>query len=172
MKKKENLQGALGKQMPLTGPSIGVKHVTAIDKIKTGASNIGTNTKTFVSTHGAAIGAIGTAAVVIASAAIAFKALDKAWNKDAIAAENAAKAAEQAAENYNSAKTEYENLQQTIESYSSAKNNLDGLVEGTLEFKEALVAANDEAYKLIEQYDDLQYTIDSNGLINIDANSL
>jgi predicted RNase H-like nuclease (RuvC/YqgF family) len=104
---------------------------------------------------GPAIGAIATAAVIIAGAAIAFKALDKAWNKDAIAAKNAAKVAEQAAESYNSAKTEYENLQQTIESYSSAKNNLDGLVEGTLEFKEALIAANDEAHKLIEQYDNL-----------------
>ena len=168
---KKGLQNALNQQKPLTEPSIGIKPTTATNKLKTGASNLGAKTKTFVGAHSAAIGAIATAAVIIASAVIAFKALDKAWNKDAIAAENAAKAAEQAAENYNSAKTEYENLQKTIEAYSSAKNNLDGLVEGTLEFKEALIAANDEAHKLIEQYDNLQYIIDSNGLINIDADS-
>jgi hypothetical protein len=58
-----------------------------------------------------------------------------------------------------------------MDSYGSKKDALESLTKGTLEFKEALMEANDEAWKLIEQYSDLKYNIGSDGLITIDPDS-
>jgi hypothetical protein len=48
---------------------------------------------------------------------------------------------------------------------------LENLVKGTLEYRQALMDTNDEAYKLIEQYDNLQYKV-VDGVIEIDEASL
>jgi hypothetical protein len=90
-----------------------------------------------------------TLAAIITVAGVSLDALDKAWNKDAIAAKKAAKAAAEASEAYEQCKNAYKNLQSTLESYNSKKDSLKELVKDTLEFKEALVEANDEAWKLI-----------------------
>jgi hypothetical protein len=42
-----------------------------------------------------------------------------------------------------------------------------GLVKGTLEYKEAMMKANEAALALIEANEDLAYTVDSDGLIQI-----
>ena len=44
--------------------------------------------------------------------------------------------------------------------------------EGTEEFKKAIFDANQQALELIKTYDNLKYTTDENGLINIDEESL
>ena len=69
----------------------------------------------------------------------------------------------------------YEDLRNTISNYNSAKEGLSKLTEGTLEFYDAIVKANDEAQKLIEAFElqaGSQYQIDSNGLITINEDAL
>lgn len=138
-------------------------------KIGEGTKTLGGNIKNFMSGTGGAFVAV---AASIAVAVLAFKQLDKVWNKDKINAEKAAEAAEKAAQGYQSTKAAYEDLQTTMDSYSFKANGLDNLIKGTDEFRKALVDANEEAYKLIKQYDNLQYSVDDDGLIVIDENSL
>jgi hypothetical protein len=57
----------------------------------------------------------------------------------------------------------------TVESYDSAVAALDSLVIGTDAWKESLIAANEAALELIDNFDLIQnqdYTIDSNGQIS------
>lgn len=80
--------------------------------------------------------------------------------------------AQKAAEN---AKTAYEELKTTITSYSDARKNIESLTEGTVEFYEAILAANERAEELIETLNLLPtsgYTIGANGLIQINEDVL
>ena len=97
----------------------------------------------------AAIGLlIGLAAGLIA----AVNAISDAYNADAIAAENAKKAADNLAEAYGNVKSEYEDMISTMENYQSARNALDDLTEGTQEYEAALKEANRAALELINKY--------------------
>ena len=69
----------------------------------------------------------------------------------------------------------YDELKTTLSNYSSAKEGIKNLKEGTLEFYEAIVKTNEEAKKLIEALQlqaGSQYQIDSNGLITINEDAL
>lgn len=74
------------------------------------------------------------------------------YNADAIAAENAATAANNLADAYGNVKQEYEDMIAAIENYQSARDALDELTKGTEEYKEALKEANRQAMDLINQY--------------------
>ena len=81
-------------------------------------------------------------------------------------AEESAKAAEEATQ-------KYKELKETIESYNSAIDKLKYLTEGTNEFKEAIKEANEEAKKLIDDYDMTGHvSLDKNGLLKIDEDYL
>ena len=95
----------------------------------------------------AAMAALAAIIWVVVSAA---QSISNAYNKDSIAAENAAAAAEQLAEAYQEVKAEYEDMVAAMENYQTARDSLDKLAEGTIEFREALQEANNEALKLIE----------------------
>ena len=125
-------------------------------------------------TAGAAKSA-GTLAVALIGVAVAIAAISatvKYLKKDADAAVEAAKTAQVAADSYESAKSAYEDMQSTINSYNEGVKNIKELTEGTEEFEQAILDANDQAMKLLDTYKDLEYTIDENGLIIIDEESL
>jgi hypothetical protein len=54
------------------------------------------------------------------------------------------------AEAYNEAKQSYEDMVAAMDNYKSARESLDSLTEGTIEYQEALNKANEAALKLIE----------------------
>ena len=72
-------------------------------------------------------------------------------------------------------KEEYEEINNTINNYKNARNSLEDLEEGTYEWYEAIHKANEEAQKLIEQWDLIagkDYTLGPSGLIQINEQSL
>lgn len=114
-------------------------------------------------------------AIVLAGTAVAVGyALYKAYNK----ADEAFKESQEATENlkkaYSATIEETQALKQSIDSFKEKQDAMAGLVKGTLEYKEALLAANAEANKLIEENDLIfgqDYTI-SDGQIVISEDSL
>lgn len=118
---------------------------------------------------------VAVAAAIITASVLVFNALSDAYNKNEIAAQQAEAAAKSLADTYSEAKGAYEELKNTISSYSSAKDGLSELTRGTAEFSEQIQSANDEALKLLDTYGDLiggRYTVDSDGLIQIDEEAL
>ena len=93
----------------------------------------------------------------------------KAYNADSDAAKAAAKETENLKKAYDNAKTSSDTLKSTLESYQDSLKNIESLTEGTTEFKQAIVEANDKALKLLDTNKELaKYaTRDSNGLISI-----
>lgn len=78
-------------------------------------------------------------------------------------------------ESVKKAKEAYDELKESINSYSDAKKSIEDLTEGTVEFYEAIIEANEHAQKLIDTLGLMPgsgYTIDANGLINIDEDVL
>ena len=126
----------------------------------------------FVKANIGAIAAVAAAALIIAGAAAAFMALSDAYNKDAIAAAEAQKAAESLAQSYADAQNAYNDLKNTVSSYEQATQGIDSLTRGTVEFREKVLEANSAAMQLINTMEDVQYTIDSDGLIRIDEGEL
>jgi hypothetical protein len=96
--------------------------------------------------------------------------LIKAYNKEADAAKKAAEKAENLRKAYDATKQAAEDLQSTIDKYKNAKDSMSGLKEGTLEYKQALIEANEQALLLLQTYEGLAAftTRDKNGLIVID----
>ena len=84
-------------------------------------------------------------------------------------------AIEETNEKLKEAKDNYKELKDTMSNYQSAKEGIDKLTQGTVEFYDAIIKANDEAQKLIDKWGLLanqDYTIDKNGLININEDTL
>ena len=77
---------------------------------------------------------------------------------------------------YAKSKEEYQNLKDSISGYTDAKKGLDSLTEGTVEFYEAVMTANEKAQTLIDTLNLIagkDYSIDvSTGLISINENVL
>jgi hypothetical protein len=88
----------------------------------------------------AALAALALAAVGIVAT---FTALSNAYNADAIAAENAAIAAKILSEAYDECRQKYENMISTMENYKTAREGLESLTKGTVEYQEALFKANE-----------------------------
>ena len=123
--------------------------------------------------------AIGTTAtgvgLIAAGVAVAVGAV--AWgihqfNKQAKAAEEAAAQAKKAAEAYQSVSQAYSEFTSTMDNYSNAKKGLEELTKGTLEYREAVLQANEAAMELINNNEGLQYTVDNDGLIQINEESM
>ena len=114
--------------------------------------------------------AIGAA---LAAVAVAIGAMIKEHNKDAAAAKESAEQVEALTNRYNELTEAANNFKNTVSDYSDAKKALSELEKGTDEYKQKLEEVNDKARELIETYglwDD--YTIGSDGVINIDENAL
>ena len=116
--------------------------------------------------------ALGAIIAVIALVVVGIKALNKAYNQDAIAAEKAAQQVELLTEKYNKAKEAADAFKQSISNYESARDELSKLTKGTEEYNAAVEKSNTLAKELIEKYD-LWNSFSYDGkLINIDQNVL
>ena len=133
---------------------------------------IGSSFKAMGVSLGGILAAVGMIALGIAIIAGGIAGLAAWWNKADKEAEEAAEQAEKLKESYQGIKVEYDNLKNTISDYSSAREGIDELTKGTVEFKQAIFEANEKASELINNYDGLQYSVNSDGLIEIDENSL
>lgn len=111
----------------------------------------------------------------IAIAAGSAQLLSQYLNKDKIAAEKAAKEAETLKNIYNEISNSYQDLKSTISNYDNQLKSIQDMQQGTLEWKEAITAANDEALELIKTYDTLagKYSINrKSGLIEFNEGAL
>lgn len=106
---------------------------------------------------------------------LAFKALSNWYNKDKLAAEEAAKSAAALAEQYDKVKSAYDEMMKSISSYEDAEKALDKLTKGTKEYEEALKDANKQARALIQANklkEGQDYEITSDGQIKIKDEAL
>lgn len=115
----------------------------------------------------AAIAAVTALAVAIAVS------LDNAYRADAIALEEAKKKREQANEALSATKKAYEDLKTSISDYKSARDAIEDLTEGTQDWRDALIEANDKVLELIKNYPELaKYIQNINGELKLDDNAL
>ena len=99
------------------------------------------------------IKAFGPTIALAGAAIILGKTLYDLYNKTEKAFENAKKTTANLKKAYDETVTATNELKQSIDGFKEKQNALDGLVKGTVEYKEALIAANEEARKLIQEGD-------------------
>lgn len=115
-------------------------------------------------------------AAAIAAVYIVFKEIDKAsvTNKEKL--EQASEAAARASEEYNTAKQELSELNNSIEQVQSNEEVFKGLIAGTADFNEKLVEANQTITELINKYPELNdpkyLSTDKNGLMHINQSGI
>ena len=104
------------------------------------------------------------------------KKLDDAFENDKEKLENNRKAAAEAAQAYDSAKQALSELKETLDTISDNENAFDGLVAGTLEWKQAMIEANSAILDLLDKYPQLAeqgfVTTDKNGLMHVSQEGL
>lgn len=112
---------------------------------------------------------------VIGAVAAGIYLLVNKYNEAENATKRATEQAKIAAEQYEKVKTKYDELKKSLEDYEDARDAIKYLVEGTDEWKESIVEANDKALELIDTYDELQgkyhYNADTK-LIEFDEGAL
>ena len=97
-------------------------------------------------------------------------AVTNAYNEEAKAAEAAAEKAAELQKAYSETAQAAKNLKDTISDYSEGVEQINKLKTGTLEYKQAIIEANDKAIELISNYESLAKWAhrNSDGLIIID----
>ena len=125
-----------------------------------------------IKTIGMNLGAAAVAAVAVAGATMALKAASDYYNRHEIAAQKAAESAKRLKEEYQLLKAEENEFRENISNYDSAKKGLEDLEKGTSAYREQIQKANEAALELLKTNKDLSYTIDSDGLIQIDEKEL
>ena len=104
-----------------------------------------------------------------------YYAYSKALDRSTTSSEDAAKSASDLKKSVEEAQSAYDSLKQSIEDYSGAKNGLEQLTVGTLEWKEALLEVNQQAFDLIQKYNLIQgqdWNFGQNGEIDISDNTI
>ena len=92
----------------------------------------------------------------------------KEWNKQADAAKKAEQAAADAKKAYDDLKTSLQDVKSAIEDLRKSEDNLDNLVAGTQEWRDALQECNDKVLDLITKYPELaQYVDNVNGKLTL-----
>jgi len=118
---------------------------------KAGKSNIpalSTSGKELLMTMGGIAAAI---AIVVAGIAIMATAVDANRKKEEKAAEQAKALAKAVSAGFDEAKASYEELNNTVSNYESAREGLKELTKGTLEYNDAIQEANESAMALLEK---------------------
>lgn len=117
--------------------------------------------------------------LLIISAAIAavvggITALVNAYNADADAAKKASDEAQKLGESYQNLKSSYDSFEQNVDAYTTARQELSVLTEGTKEYNEALEKSNDELLKMLDIYPELAKYVsrDENGGLAIKDSDL
>ena len=134
-------------------------------------ASIGTTLKGIGSKIATAAPVILGIAAAVGSIILVNKMLDKTFNKESKAMKSAQAAADQLKKQYDQISTATQNMKNTMEEYSSATDSLHDLAKGTVEYKEALMKANEQAMALIKTNQNLKYSI-IEGQIIIDQTSL
>ena len=123
-----------------------------------------------------ALGPIGWVALaltaLVAIFAVVATSIDTASEKAQKKFNQMSEDAKYAADALSEAEDSYNNLQDTVNAYSDARDNIDSLTQGTQEFKDAILEANDAARDLIELYGVTSRYNANTGLIEIDENEL
>lgn len=113
---------------------------------------------------------------IVAAAGLAVYSIYKmveAYKADAEAAKESAEQVKVLTERYNELNEKAEQFKKTVSEYDDAVKALEELTQETDEYEEAVDAANKKAKELIETYGLFgDYSIDSNGLIQIDEDAL
>lgn len=100
---------------------------------------------------------------IIAIIAIAKKAADKAADDGKKNFDAANKTAQETADAFNTIKSAYDDLKESIEDYHDSKNALDQLRKGTTEWKEALNEVNSQVINLMQRYPELAQYVSNVG---------
>lgn len=105
------------------------------------------------------------AVVIVGTVILAIKGVIDYVNQASIALEDATKNAEKASDAFNEVKTSFDSLKNDIEDYSSMKDSLETLTEGTKEWNEALQKNNEQVSQMLKNYPELAKYFDkkSNG---------
>ena len=114
----------------------------------------------------------GPLALGLAAVTITIKMIQKQYSALQDKANQAAEVAKTVADNYQSMLEAKNAFDSNVTKYDEAKRGIKGLTEGTIEYINAIREANDAALELIKNNHDLKYSVDDNGLINIDKKSL
>lgn len=117
----------------------------------------------------APVAAIAAGVAIIAGTIALVVHQTQKWEK---AAQEAEKRAVQAAEAYQSVADAYNEFSSTLDNYSNARKGLEELTKGTKEYQQAVIEANESAMALIEAHEGLAYSVNNEGLIEIDQESL
>ena len=108
--------------------------------------------------------------VAIGGAIAIFKVVKDAMNEATKNAQEQSDKLQTLQENLSNVNQEYEGLKEAQSTYDEAKSGLDGLVQGTQEWNEALEEANNKILEILNNYPELwaYASRDENGLISID----
>ena len=173
--KNQNIKGDLTSSLPQTGsPVVGgtsTPEGVPLTNTGAGASKFGMSS-TALKGMATSIGA--SLAMAAGSAIISWgvKALSDWYNKADIAAKEAQENAQVLQQQYQETAQTYESFKAGTEAYDNANKGIEGLTKGTVEYREAVMQANEEAMKLLATNADMQYTIDENGIIQINEDDL
>lgn len=117
---------------------------------------------------GGAAAVAGAIAIVVASTYGMFKLVEHFEKKEEKALEQAKKSVAALSDQVSIAQQKMDELNTSIANITSLKDELDGLVEGTVEWQEALSNLNAEVLQLIEKYPELsQYLEMENGVMSL-----
>ena len=123
-------------------------------------------------TLGKAAGRWGAAAAAVAIVATTITLATESYNKHNKAAKEAAQQAKEAADAFGQVSQAYSDFTSKVDTYENAVKGLEELTKGTDEYREAIIKANDATIELLSQYEDLQYSINEEGLIVLDETTL
>lgn len=128
--------------------------------------------KKALSSLGKVIVRFGPLALGLTAVILTIKMIQNQYNALQDKADQAAETAKTVADNYQSMLEAKNAFDSNVTKYNEAKRGIEGLTEGTTEYINAVREANDAALELIKNNHDLKYSVDDNGLINIDKKSL
>ena len=128
--------------------------------------------KKALSSFGKVIARFGFLAAGLAAVVLTIKMIQNQYSALQDKADQAAETAKTVADNYQSMLEAKNAFDSNVTKYDDAKRGIEGLTEGTIEYISAVREANDAALELIKNNHDLKYSVDDNGLINIDKKSL
>lgn len=128
--------------------------------------------KKALSSLGKVIVRFGPLALGLTAVILTIKMIQNQYSALQDKADQAAETAKTVADNYQSMLEAKNAFDSNVTKYDEAKRGIEGLTEGTTEYINAIREANDAALELIKNNHDLKYSVDDNGLINIDKKSL
>ena len=145
---------------------------TSLDNLKTSFGNLKTSAGQWLSSIKGVAGGVGLVAAGVAVAVGAIAWAINQYQKYDKAAQEAAEQADKAAEAYQKVSEAYQSFTGKLSAYEDAQNGLEGMTKGTLEYREAVLQANEAAMELLNTYEGLTYSVGADGLITIDEQSL